>query len=87
MQNYGWQGECMGLCRQLVLETIILKCSHSLHGSRVEQGNKFHICHKYDNRLRTYAKAYHFDYIGQKYSRALVQPVIGEITEGANEYF
>jgi hypothetical protein len=53
----------------------------------VKQGNKFHICHKYDNRLRTYAKAYHFDYIGNKYSRALVQPYLGEITEGSNEYF
>lgn len=53
----------------------------------LNEGNKFHICHKYDSRLRTYPKAYHFDYVGHKYSRALVQPHISELTEDANEYF
>lgn len=48
------------------------------------QGNKFHLCHRYDTRLRTYVKAFQFDYIGQKYSRAIVQPLKGEVVEGVN---
>lgn len=39
----------------------------------VKQGNKFYLAHKYDNRLRTYAKAFEFNYLGEKFLKATVQ--------------
>lgn len=52
----------------------------------IREGNKFCYKHRYDTRGRTYAKAYHFDYIGNKYIRALVQPVVSEPVTGADKY-
>ena len=52
----------------------------------IREGNKFCYKHRYDTRGRTYAKAYHFDYIGNKYIRALVQPVTGELVLGSDKY-
>ncbi len=52
----------------------------------LENGNEFYYGHRYDVRLRTYLKAYHFDFIGNKYARAFVQPKNGELVSGANEY-
>lgn len=49
-------------------------------------GNEFYFGHRYDTRLRTYLKAYHFDFIGNKYCRAFVQPVKGKLVTGAEEY-
>lgn len=52
----------------------------------VAEGNKFCFKHRYDTRGRTYVKAYHFDYIGNKYVRSLVQPALGEPVLGAEQY-
>ncbi len=52
----------------------------------VDNGNEFYFGHRYCVRLRTYLKAYHFDFIGNKYCRAFVQPVKGELVQGAEEY-
>lgn len=51
-----------------------------------ENGNEFYYGHRYDVRLRTYLKAYHFDFIGNKYCRAFVQPLKGKVVNGADEY-
>lgn len=42
-------------------------------GEMVKQGNRFYIPHYADNRIRTYAKAYHFNYQGAKWTKAAVQ--------------
>ena len=45
-------------------------------------GNRFYIPHKVDIRLRTYAKAHHFNYMGTKWLKAMVQFSNKEITRG-----
>lgn len=52
----------------------------------LDNGNEFYFGHRYDVRLRTYLKAYHFDFIGNKYCRAFVQPVKGEVATGTEDY-
>ena len=47
-----------------------------------EQGNQFHVLHRYDTRLRTYVKGYHLDYVGNKHARAIVQLTAKEVVEG-----
>lgn len=42
-------------------------------GEMVKRGNRFYIPHYADNRIRTYAKAYHFNYGGAKWCKAAVQ--------------
>ena len=52
----------------------------------VANGNEFYFGHQYCTRLRSYLKAYHFDYIGNKYCRAFVQPKKGALVTGGEEY-
>jgi len=49
-------------------------------------GNKFHYKNRYCTRGRTYVKAWHLDYIGNKFIRALVNTSVKERVEGANKY-
>jgi len=51
-----------------------------------ETGNKFHFKNRYCIRGRTYVKAWHLDYIGNKFIRALVNTSVKEKVEGANKY-
>ena len=53
----------------------------------VDQGNQFFFKNRYDIRGRTYLKAYHFDYVGNKYSRALIHHSTKEHVLGADKYF
>jgi hypothetical protein len=43
------------------------------------QGNRFYIHHKYDNGGRTYTKAFHFNYQGISYLKAMVQSANKEL--------
>lgn len=52
----------------------------------LSHGNEFYLGHCYDTRLRTYLKAYHFDFVGNKYCRAFVQPKTGAYVDGVQEY-
>ncbi|MGL4616500.1 MAG: hypothetical protein ACRCVV_21935 [Shewanella sp.] len=45
------------------------------------QGNRFYIHHKFDDGGRTYAKAFHFNYQGISYLKAMVQSANKEIVE------
>lgn len=51
-----------------------------------ETGNKFHFKNRYCTRGRTYVKAWHLDYIGNKFIRAIVNTSVKEHVEGANKY-
>ena len=53
----------------------------------VELGNKFYFHPRYDNRGRTYLKAYHFDFIGDKYMRAITESTSKQIVAGSDKYF
>lgn len=48
--------------------------------------NRFFYKHRNDTRGRTYVKAWHLDFIGNKYARALVNPTIREHAEGVSDY-
>lgn len=53
----------------------------------VKLGNKFYFHPRYDYRGRTYLKAYHFDFIGDKYMRAITESTTKQVVEGADKYF
>lgn len=46
-----------------------------------KEGNRFYIHHKFDNGGRTYAKAFHFNYQGISYLKAMVQAYNKEYVE------
>jgi len=48
----------------------------------VKHGNKFYIPNKYDSRLRCYPKANHFNFMGTKYLKAMLQFNTKEIIDG-----
>lgn len=47
----------------------------------VENGNRFYIHHRFDNGGRCYTKAFHFNYQGIAYCKAMVQAYNREIVE------
>lgn len=51
-------------------------------GVMIKHGNRFNLIHKLDNRIRTYVKSYHFNYMGTKYLKAGVQLDDMELTQG-----
>lgn len=46
-----------------------------------QEGNRFYIHHKFDNGGRTYAKAFHLNYQGEAYCKAIVQAYNKELVE------
>lgn len=52
----------------------------------MDAGNKFHYKNYYCTRGRTYIKAYHFDFVGDKYMRALISTSTRELATGVEKY-
>ncbi|CAL9963542.1 N4-like RNA polymerase [Vibrio phage D505] len=48
----------------------------------VKHGNRFYIPHYGDTRIRTYAKQHHFNYLGSKFAKGLVQFKEKELISG-----
>ncbi|MBZ6397010.1 hypothetical protein HZS35_18275 [Pantoea brenneri] len=47
----------------------------------VNEGNRFHLTHKVDKRLRTYCQGYHVSYQGNDYAKAVLQLADAELVE------
>ncbi len=52
----------------------------------IDIGNKFHYKNYYCTRGRTYIKAYHFDFVGDKYMRSLISTSTRELATGVEKY-
>ncbi len=48
----------------------------------MEHGNRFYLAHKYDNRIRTYVKSTHFNYMGTKFLKSMVHFADKEVSTG-----
>lgn len=69
-------------------EQFELKLEQTPHKLLVlmEAGNRFHYLNYYCTRGRTYIKAHHLDFIGDKHIRAVVSTSTKELTTGVKDY-
>ena len=56
--------------------------SYEIYLYLIQQGNTFHLGHKYDKRGRTYCEGYHCSYQGNKFRKAIMEFAEQEVVEG-----